>query len=230
MTIDRDAIFERDGGVCALCGLDTDALAQALAERGDAGVAEGLGIAAVLEGSTRDDWDMDALGTVLERYRGLSWGHGQWLLFATEVREALGFKRIGALWEADHIHPQHYNGPDDPGNLRTLCVPCHQDVTAGQATARAKLNRVSAKHQGRDGQTRTGRLRPRQVFLPTDPDKRLRKLADELVTAARDAGVAAFVAYGGNHLFAVRCEALSDGLLRLMESTVASEQPRREAN
>lgn len=33
-------------------------------------------------------------------------------------------------WEADHIRPVVLGGGDEPGNVRTLCRPCHKRVTA----------------------------------------------------------------------------------------------------
>ena len=49
----------------------------------------------------------------------------------------------GNAWQADHIIPV-YRGGGLCGleNLRTLCTPCHQDVTRAQAKDRAAARHV----------------------------------------------------------------------------------------
>ena len=53
--------------------------------------------------------------------------------------------------EVDHIVPLHRGGPDDPGNLQSLCSQCHARKTD------ADLNRT-----GKAGADANG--------MPTDPD------------------------------------------------------------
>jgi len=46
------------------------------------------------------------------------------------------------FWHADHIRPVWEGGGEcDIDNLRTLCVLCHQKVTAEQAKTRAHIRR-----------------------------------------------------------------------------------------
>ena len=51
-----------------------------------------------------------------------------------ELLAMWGFSSVGArrsLWDADHILPVAEGGGQcDLGNLRTLCLPCHREVTA----------------------------------------------------------------------------------------------------
>lgn len=84
-------MFERDKGICALCGTDTEALSKELINR------------------FRD------LPGVLERNR--------------ELRR-LGYNPGQSFWEADHIVPVVEGGGEcGLDNYRTLCVPCHKQVT-----------------------------------------------------------------------------------------------------
>ncbi len=52
----------------------------------------------------------------------------------TEALELWGLRSVQArrsLWDADHILPVAEGGGQcDLGNLRTLCLPCHREVTA----------------------------------------------------------------------------------------------------
>lgn len=58
-----------------------------------------------------------------------------------------------APWEADHIVPLHLVDRTDPmawtywapRNVRILCLKCHKGVTARQAAARAKVERIRQK-------------------------------------------------------------------------------------
>jgi 5-methylcytosine-specific restriction protein A len=51
-----------------------------------------------------------------------------------EALEVWGMKSVGArrsLWDADHMRPVAEGGGEcDLENLRTLCLPCHREVTA----------------------------------------------------------------------------------------------------
>jgi 5-methylcytosine-specific restriction endonuclease McrA len=60
-----------------------------------------------------------------------------------EVAVALGFKcgQWRDWWEADHIHPRADGGGNELTNLRTLCIPCHKDVTRKFAAERAARRR-----------------------------------------------------------------------------------------
>lgn len=47
----------------------------------------------------------------------------------------------GGAGEVDHVIAVIEGGTDDPANLRLLCVPCHQDVTAAMTRRRASESR-----------------------------------------------------------------------------------------
>lgn len=55
--------------------------------------------------------------------------------------KANGFRPGSANWEADHIVPRCEGGTNELSNLRTLCCPCHKNVTAQQARRRAERRR-----------------------------------------------------------------------------------------
>lgn len=136
----RRAVFARDAGVCALCGLDTEALAS----QWIADVAADLA-----------QYDCNICGNVTTSVPcvhcsapscGVSFQH------RNEFRamlEGLGFpKELSrkyngvTLWHADHKVPVHEGGVDlGVENGRTLCLPCHAKVTAYQAETRALRRR-----------------------------------------------------------------------------------------
>jgi 5-methylcytosine-specific restriction protein A len=59
---------------------------------------------------------------------------------AARLRER-GFVPRRSLWELDHVVPLIDGGGHDPSNLQTLCRPCHQRKSAGEARSRAVLRR-----------------------------------------------------------------------------------------
>ena len=134
-SIDRDAIFQRDKGVCALCGVDTQTLALWLANlprvTAYAWTMAHTGI--------RDRFVVGGQGHVLGRHHqraltllGRLWG----------VRLGLGAR----LFEIDHVTPIAEGGSDDAGNLRTLCRKCHHRETAA---LKGRLARRPTKSVGR---------------------------------------------------------------------------------
>lgn len=104
----RKLVFERDRGVCAACGLDTEAARLELLR----------------------------LRKAIENPYSWSW-RGAWPVsgraFFLKCIE-IGLKRpwLGrSLWQADHIIPVSEGGGEcGLDNYRTLCVPCHQRATA----------------------------------------------------------------------------------------------------
>src|SRR6478672_9438921 len=76
----RDCVFDRDRGICALCGVDTVAGRRSMMRK------------------------LKASGMIAAHRK--SW------------------------WEADHIVPVVEGGDSHLENIRTLCVPCHRQVTA----------------------------------------------------------------------------------------------------
>jgi len=50
--------------------------------------------------------------------------------------------------DVEHVKPLHMGGADDPTNMRPAHIQCHAVKTAGEATTRAKCDRVRARHLG----------------------------------------------------------------------------------
>jgi len=86
----RECVFERDAGVCALCGTDTHRLRR--------------------------------------RIMRLPFSQRMRELRALQQRGVI-YKRRKSWWEADHILPVVEGGDSNLENIRTLCIPCHRDVT-----------------------------------------------------------------------------------------------------
>lgn len=155
----RRAVFKRDHGVCATCGLDTWELHQ-IAARAAAGLYR------VVEAVERDGWRDYAHHeiTTHERERLLSmarlahhheidglrrrWNAAFWLhgvLWRVDRRDP-----PEAVWQMDHVVPVVEGGgvrfgmtrDEVMSNLRTLCVPCHKRETAALAARRAKPKRA----------------------------------------------------------------------------------------
>ena len=121
----RRAVWQRDHGGCALCGVDTMALETRLRR-----------------------WDR-ALWHQRED-RAQHWfrimDHAEHFIAPLVAR---GYKiqidgnrlRWRALWEADHLVPVVEGGPTTMENLRTLCRPCHLAETAKLTARRAEARR-----------------------------------------------------------------------------------------
>lgn len=56
--------------------------------------------------------------------------------------------QVGQPWDVEHVKPLHMGGADEPSNMRPAHVHCHRIKTSGEATIRAKTDRVRAKHIG----------------------------------------------------------------------------------
>jgi 5-methylcytosine-specific restriction protein A len=85
-------------------------------------------------------------GAVLRRggYRcqdcGEEFGKRRRKHFDPTLRRGRGGYRWESL-EVHHIIPRGDGGSDHPGNLKTLCPPCHAGYTRKQAVARAAVRR-----------------------------------------------------------------------------------------
>lgn len=113
----RDMVFQRDKGICAVCGRDTEALLR------------------VLE-ATRPDPQRP----IYSEYVFPPW---EWE--ARALRIEWGFRERGVLWDCDHANPVSIHGPAKTiDELRTLCTPCHRRVTVSQATDRAVRRRPNS--------------------------------------------------------------------------------------
>ncbi|HKR63452.1 MAG TPA: HNH endonuclease signature motif containing protein [Thermoanaerobaculia bacterium] len=67
------------------------------------------------------------------------------LPFSDRMRELRALQKRGVIhrgrkswWEADHILPVVEGGDSNLDNIRTLCIPCHRDVTRALRERRAK--------------------------------------------------------------------------------------------
>ena len=127
--IARKLVFERDKGVCAKCGLDTEALQQAI------NWFRSLGC--------RMDFQDREAGK-----RWAEWATHSWPTVTDFVR-AIGKaarKWPAELWECNHIVPLAEGGPlADITNLETLCACCHADHTAALMGRIAKAKRREKK-------------------------------------------------------------------------------------
>jgi len=109
----RQAVYRRDHGICMHCRLDCGLLDRIIARLRRAAVRD------------RDQGQDDAAGFVVAPSRSLDGDAcAVWLI------EALGFgrrTRVCSLWQVDHRVPFSTGGADcGLGNLRTLCLGCHQ--------------------------------------------------------------------------------------------------------
>lgn len=142
----RDQVSARDGGVCALCGVDTRLLRRLfLAACHDAAI----------EVLPLDDGERAAAGRVLrdQGYTLILADRGDAMAIATVRAVLLGFDPgRGTWWDMDHARPVVEGGgvadnasPEEVlGNLRTLCQPCHKRETAALAARRAAARRTEA--------------------------------------------------------------------------------------
>lgn len=122
----RRRVFERDRGVCAICGVDTAILGKALNR-------EWQRVKLARTARQREE-----RAEFRKRYR--------WFFHRT------------SYWDADHIVPVVEGGGEcTMENMRTLCVPCHQQATKDLARRRA-----SRRRQERRGQQGYGSLKIEQ--------------------------------------------------------------------
>lgn len=106
----RRRVYQRDKGICAICGIDTAVLGKVLQ-------AEWQRVKLA-----RSPRERQERAEFRKRYR--------W------------FFRRTTYWDADHIIPVVEGGGEcTMANIRTLCVPCHQQVTKELARRRASQRR-----------------------------------------------------------------------------------------
>lgn len=106
----RQQVYQRDKGVCALCGTDTDQWAKVM----------------------RAEWN---------RIKGLPWEEFQAARSAMQIRVPHFFSR-NSYWDADHIVSVVEGGGEcGLDNYRTLCIPCHKQVTKELAARRAEARK-----------------------------------------------------------------------------------------
>jgi 5-methylcytosine-specific restriction protein A len=120
----RKRIQERDRGVCARCGADTEKIGRVL-DHVRRSLSEHLG---VKRGWANLWWFQHQATGLLER---LAWQYGR------------------VNWEIDHIIEVNDGGAHVMANLQTLCIPCHKVKTTEYARIRAVRERV--RRMRRDG-------------------------------------------------------------------------------
>ncbi|WP_299427980.1 HNH endonuclease signature motif containing protein [uncultured Meiothermus sp.] len=139
----RQHLRKREKGVCQVCGTDTRKLKSSLMNLWKAAAQIGRGHR-LHKNLYRFAEYKGLAGQYAELAERLSrcGFHG----FASELpkswRPRKAWKKPSDMWEADHILPVVEGGTHAPGNLRTLCQPCHKQMTRALATKRKKLNVV----------------------------------------------------------------------------------------
>lgn len=127
----RRRVLERDRGICAECGVDTIADAEAFRAM----------YAEEAKANTGRDW----------------YGFSTWQLYrCPKALEYLRERKIGEnrafgdWWDADHIIPLAEGGANGVDNLRTLCVDCHKKHTKALAKrlADGRRNRIPLLDDG----------------------------------------------------------------------------------
>jgi 5-methylcytosine-specific restriction enzyme A len=110
----RYLVHKRDHGICALCGLDCDALAAAV------------------------EWVRDTF----KKHKVFYVQYGQiWNDFLSVI--GILNRWPGDLWDADHITPVVEGGGEcGLANFRTLCLRCHKRETAELAKRMALARRM----------------------------------------------------------------------------------------
>jgi 5-methylcytosine-specific restriction protein A len=131
----RRRVWQRDRGVCASCGLDTDALKNAI---------EALRCVrwAILRDETVYAWSEQREELWIRYEVPAAESHYR----LERARQVLAEHRYrprrqwpGHYWEMDHVVPVVEGGGGcGLDNLRTLCVPCHRDVTRALHQRRRK--------------------------------------------------------------------------------------------
>ena len=132
----RAKLFERDRGVCALCGVDAARMDEALARLGED----------LLHPLLMSIHPMIAATLRAEGWRNIKLrGKG---CYADAIR-------FSSCWEADHIQSVAEGGGQcGLENFRTLCYVCHKKQSAEQARARAAARRAQRKNKSAENAVR----------------------------------------------------------------------------
>ena len=152
----RDQVEKRDRGVCAECGIDTEALKAPLRpphgiEQPDEWkIAFALGHESPhLPQEPQRCWRLDLKPDVKAAVDVAMWIYEEaWAAVRSEIQDHKDWMRRNGwpvdrhLWEADHIKPVIEGGGQcGLENLRTLCLRCHRRATAELARRRALARR-----------------------------------------------------------------------------------------
>ncbi|OWF54351.1 DNA annealing helicase and endonuclease ZRANB3-like isoform X2 [Mizuhopecten yessoensis] len=110
----RDRVYEAEHGCCQICGFEAHAFFRQI----------------------RDNPDLKQRAELIN-------GSKFCVLTSRQREQMVKHPAAGQFWHADHIRPVWEGGGEcDIDNLRTLCVLCHQKVTAAQAKKRAHIRKL----------------------------------------------------------------------------------------
>jgi 5-methylcytosine-specific restriction enzyme A len=148
-TYARHKVHQRDHGICAICSLDCIDVARFVncvknaADDVPREVLERWFQLAWQEASTEVLVAAPLRGRAPRRWPNL------WKVPAMQVLDPYGFHRSDlrrvTFWDVDHIQPVVEGGGScNLDNLRSLCIPCHREVTAGLNRNRVKKGRKKA--------------------------------------------------------------------------------------
>jgi 5-methylcytosine-specific restriction protein A len=143
----RFKVEERDHGICAACGMDTEYVKRTLNPL-------------LKEATTR--WREPDVGQELRRMVAIALEDLGFSRAVAFVRTNWSHEISTHLWEADHILPVVEGGGGcGLDNLRTLCRACHHRETKALAGRRAKTVRLVKKRSRHEA-----RMRAKQTRLP----------------------------------------------------------------
>lgn len=119
----RQQVLQRDRGICVRCGMDGEKLVR------------------ILNWATKHHLDM-MWKTTLRLWDPM---------FSVQGELGMG-GHAGTCWQPDHILPvAEGGGMCGLSNYRTLCSPCHLDVTKVQRRRMAKTSRLGRRAQSHQG-------------------------------------------------------------------------------
>ena len=150
----RRAVYKRDRGICEKCKIDCSAMLRRLQ--------------CIERGSKK--WRENRKSTLELHYKN-------WVERAGEkaINELVKSATAGKAWQADHVIPVYGGGGQcDVDNLRTLCTPCHREVTSAQAKERAAARRATKKSAAGGGGGGGGpkrRLKRERVYVEETDDE-----------------------------------------------------------
>ena len=137
----RRAVFKRDRGICAACGIDTEQVRiKSLPSDRRWALVQWMRRRLVGRGVKGYEADSKAI-LIVDRLKGSGiWDKAQRYRAIKSKQGWTPNRRT--FWDADHIVPVVEGGGQcGLDNYRTLCVPCHKRVTRELAARRAAARR-----------------------------------------------------------------------------------------
>lgn len=124
----RYVILERDNGICADCGMDTEKLRRVISYANQSYMSHRKGFKGLLQYGYRRTWVWAGCNDVLM---------------------GMGFRLEQSLWQLDHMIELRDGGSHLPENCQTLCVMCHTAKTKMNVQLRAAWKRKE-RERGKD--------------------------------------------------------------------------------